>query len=68
MLGFFALGQKLSSILLTQCLQQDFVRPLGPYEALPNLLHVGHAEARRLMGERPAEGPVARMMSWAHSQ
>lgn len=56
------------SILLTQCLQHDFVRPLGPYESLPNLLHVGHAEARRLMGEQPDAGPIARMMNWAHRQ
>ena len=47
-------------VLITQCLQNDFVKPLAPYTPLPNLLHVGHDEARRLMGDDPAEGPVAR--------
>ena len=53
------------TILITECLQNDFVRPIGRYDALPNLLHVGYEEARRLKGEEPAEGPVARMMRWA---
>jgi len=56
------------SILITQCLQNDFVQPLGPYDALPNLLHVGFDEARRLMGEHPAEGPLALTMKWAYQQ
>lgn len=55
------------SLLLTQCLQNDFVQPIGRYEPIPNQLHVGHAEARRLMGEDPAQGPVARVMRWAHA-
>ena len=42
-------------VLITQCLQNDFVKPLAPYTPLPNLLHVGHEEARRLMGDDPAE-------------
>lgn len=56
------------SLLLTQCLQNDFVQPIGKFEALPNLLHVGYDEARRLMGENPSEGPVARVMRWAYQQ
>jgi nicotinamidase-related amidase len=56
------------SFLITQCLQNDFVQPIGKNDPLPNLLHVGWEEARRLMGEHPAEGPVARMMAWAHAQ
>jgi len=56
------------SILITQCLQNDFVQPLGPYDTLPNLLHVGFDEARRLMGEHPAEGPLALTMKWAYQQ
>lgn len=51
--------------LITQCLQHDFVAPVGRYDALPNLLHIGFEEARRLMGENPDEGPVARVMRWA---
>jgi protein-tyrosine phosphatase/nicotinamidase-related amidase len=54
------------SILITQCLQNDFVRPIGRHDKLPNLLHVGFDEAQRLMGEDPAEGPVARVMRWAY--
>jgi protein-tyrosine phosphatase/nicotinamidase-related amidase len=56
------------SILITQCLQNDFVQPLGRYDPLPNMLHVGFDEARRLMGETPDEGPVALTMKWAYEQ
>jgi protein-tyrosine phosphatase/nicotinamidase-related amidase len=56
------------SILITQCLQNDFVQPIGRYDPLPNDLHVGHSEALRLLGSVPAEGPVARVMRWAHQQ
>ncbi len=56
------------AILITQCLQTDFVQPLGRYNPLPNHLHIGYEEALRLMGENPAEGPVARTMKWAYSQ
>jgi hypothetical protein len=30
------------AILFTQCLQKDFVKPIGKYEPLPNILHVGY--------------------------
>lgn len=53
------------AILFTQCLQNDFVRPIGRYDTLPNLLHIGYDEARRLLGENPKTGPVARIMTWA---
>jgi len=60
----------MTAILITQCLQNDFVKPLaaqaGP-APLPNLLHVGVEESRRLMGENPAEGPVAQLIRWANS-
>jgi len=55
-------------ILITQCLQNDFVKPIGRHDPLPNLLHVGYEEARRLMGEKPSEGPVAKVMEWAYQQ
>jgi protein-tyrosine phosphatase/nicotinamidase-related amidase len=57
-----------AGVLITQCLQNDFVKPLAPYTPLPNLLHVGHDEARRLMGDDPAQGPVARFLAWALAQ
>ncbi len=56
------------ALLLTQCLQNDFVKPVSRHERLPNLLHIGHEEARRLMGDKPTEGPIARMMQWAYAQ
>lgn len=56
------------SILITQCLQNDFVKPLGRYDPLPDMLHVGFDEARRLMGINPDEGPVALTMKWAYQQ
>jgi protein-tyrosine phosphatase/nicotinamidase-related amidase len=62
------MSESLPSILFTQCLQNDFVKPLAKGEPLPNLLHVGREESFRLMGENPADGPVARTMTWAYSQ
>jgi protein-tyrosine phosphatase/nicotinamidase-related amidase len=56
------------SLLVTQCLQNDFVKPVGRFDPLPNQLHVGYAESQRLIGENPAEGPVVRVMRWAHEQ
>ncbi len=55
------------SLLITQCLQNDFVKPLGHYAPLPNQLHIGVDESKRLMGEDMDEGPVARMMKWAYA-
>lgn len=57
-----------SSILITDCLQHDFIGPIGRFSGLPNSLHVGHDESLRLLGASPAEGPIARMMAWAHGQ
>lgn len=56
------------AILITQCLQNDFVCPIGSHDPLPNRLHIGARESQRLMGLDPAEGPVARMMEWAQQQ
>jgi len=56
------------AILITQCLQNDFVKPIGAYDPLPNLLHIGHQEARRLMGEEPSTGPIAKTINWAYAQ
>ena len=40
----------MATVLITQCLQRDFVDPIGPHDPLPNLLHVGYSEAARLLG------------------
>ena len=54
------------SLLFTQCLQHDFLRPLAVGEPLPNLLHVGAGESRRLLGAAPGEGALAEVLAWAH--
>jgi len=56
------------AILFTQCLQRDFVKLISRNDPLPNLLHVGYDEARRLMGEGFSESPVVRIMKWAYNQ
>ena len=56
------------SILITQCLQNDFVRLLDKYDPLPNYLHIGYDEANRLLGERAEEGPVSQIIRWAYEQ
>lgn len=55
----------MSTVLITQCLQRDFVDPIGPHDPLPNLLHVGYGEAARLLGPEPAAGPLAQLIHWA---
>lgn len=54
-------------ILITQCLQNDFVMPVGLHDQLPNSLHIGYHESKRLMGENPNEGMLVRLMKWAYS-
>ena len=56
------------SILITQCVQNDFVKPLGKYEALPNTLHIGHEESERLMGIDANQGPLSKAIVWAYEQ
>jgi hypothetical protein len=55
------------SLLFTECLQHDFVGPLPAGAPLPNALHIGRAESRRLLGDPEgaweAEGPLARFAS-----
>jgi nicotinamidase-related amidase len=58
----------MTAILITQCLQNDFVKPYGLHEIVPNKLHIGHREAERLIGIRPNEGPVGKLMDWAYMQ
>jgi nicotinamidase-related amidase len=55
----------MATVLITQCLQRDFVDPIGPHDPLPNLLHVGYSEAARLLGPEPAAGPLAQLIEWA---
>lgn len=53
------------AILITQCLQNDFVAPVEAHARLPNALHVGRTEALRLLGHDPATGPLAQLVGWA---
>ena len=55
----------MATVLITQCMQRDFVDPIGPYDSLPNLLHVGYTEADRLLGPEPSVGPMAQLIDWA---
>jgi aminoglycoside phosphotransferase (APT) family kinase protein/nicotinamidase-related amidase len=55
----------MATVLITQCLQRDFVDPIGLHDPLPNLLHVGYSEAARLLGPEPAAGPMAQLIGWA---
>jgi nicotinamidase-related amidase len=57
----------MQSLLITDCLQKDFVGPIAKFDGVPNALHVGHDESLRLLRPNPAEGPVARVMAWAHA-
>lgn len=56
------------AILITQCLQRDFVEPIAPHAPPPNLLHVGHREAARLLGAEPERGPLAQIVAWARAR
>ncbi|MCB1139420.1 MAG: isochorismatase family protein, partial [Leptospiraceae bacterium] len=56
----------MKGILITQCLQNDFVQPLDRYDPLPNQLHVGYEESRRLLLGQLEDDPVRLMMDWAY--
>ncbi len=56
------------SVLITQCLQRDFIGLIEPHAPLPNALHVGREEARRLLSPEPTRGPLAQLMQWARQQ
>jgi nicotinamidase-related amidase len=53
-------------LLFSECLQNDFVAPINAGEPLPNELHIGRAESRRLLGDPEGawtlEGPLARFL------
>ncbi len=48
----------MKSILFTQCLQNDFVKPIPPEAPLPNHLHIGYSEAKRLVQSESRLGNV----------
>ena len=46
------------SVLITECLQRDFIGPVGAHDPLPNKLHIGREESLRLMGREPQLGSL----------
>lgn len=48
----------MKSVLFTQCLQNDFIKPVPPGSSLPNHLHIGYAEALRLVQSRDQVGNI----------
>lgn len=58
----------MATILITQCLQNDFVAPIAAHEPMPNALHVGRSEALRLVGDDPERGPLGQLLHWARAQ
>lgn len=57
----------MKSLLITQCLQVDFVQSLAKGEPLPNPLHIGREESKRLLGIDPHDGALTTFMRWAAS-
>ncbi|GEM_PF-3383843 len=53
------------SLLFCQCLQNDFLAPIGRGDALPNKLHVGWVESTRVVGPDPGTGPLVKAVSAA---
>ncbi|MBV1920084.1 MAG: isochorismatase family protein, partial [Pseudomonadales bacterium] len=58
----------MNAVLITQCIQNDFVKLLASGEPLPNLLHIGHDEAQRLVGSDVSAGPIGCFMRWVNRQ
>lgn len=55
----------MKNLLISQCLQADFVKALAQGEPLPNPLHIGREESKRLLGIDPQNGALAKFMRWA---
>jgi serine/threonine protein kinase len=59
----YAVTQRQRSLIICECLQNDFIAPLPPGAAMPNKLHIGREESLRLVGADPAKGPLVRALS-----
>lgn len=57
----------MKTILISQCLQYDFVKPIGKYENLPNLLHIGYDESSRLVGNEITNSPLYNFIDWLNA-
>ncbi len=57
----------MKTILISQCLQYDFIKPIGKYDNLPNLLHIGYDESSRLVGNDISNSPLHQFIKWLNS-
>ncbi len=55
------------SVLITLDLVQDFIGPFPEGQPRPRV-HIGDEEARRILGERPEDGPLARFLRACHAR
>lgn len=55
------------SVLITLDLVQDFIGEVPEGHPRPRV-HIGEAEARRILGERPEDGPLARFLRACHER
>lgn len=53
------------SLLICECLQNDFIAPIPAGQSPPNKLHIGRDESLRIVGADPARGPLVRALSSA---
>lgn len=51
------------SLLICECLQNDFIAPIAPGQPLPNKLHIGREESLRIVGADPRRGPLVRTLA-----
>jgi len=51
------------SLLICECLQNDFIAPIAAGQPLPNKLHIGRDESLRIVGADPAQGPLVRTLT-----
>jgi protein-tyrosine phosphatase/nicotinamidase-related amidase len=57
----------MKTILISQCLQYDFIKPIGKYDNLPNLLHIGYDESSRLVGNDITNSPLYNFIDWLNA-
>ncbi len=57
------MSEQSRSLLICECLQNDFISPIPAGQSPPNKLHIGREEALRLVGSDPSSGPLVRALS-----
>ncbi|WP_437224162.1 serine/threonine protein kinase [Planctomicrobium sp. SH661] len=51
------------SLLICECLQNDFIAPIPAGQVPPNKLHIGREESLRIVGPDPGQGPLVKALS-----